>query len=330
MPPHMLEGLKWGTRRNATTRRPKERQAISSAQTKLGFTLAEMSVVLIVIGLVIMAVFPTLSVLRASSQRAATQSHLDTLMRAAAVYAQANGCLPCPTPANISNTAPAGFGRVRGDATASPAPCGACATPEGIPPFMSLGIPASAAHDGSSHWITMRVDPALANPAGLVAPPTAPAICVCAYNASTNSCASTTPGCSCVAPAGGQCAQPFNASVRGLCAPNLSKANAISIRTPGGSSQLAALVFVSHNPNGAGSLIAEMIPSLNNGKRIPSQPACSATSGFANCNADGDINFVDAPKTRGSNDPFEDTLAYANRNELVGMLSNGAACQSSW
>lgn len=300
-----------------------------------------MSVVLIVIGLVAMTVFPALSIQRASAQRAATQSHLDALIQATAAYAQANGCLPCPTPANIANAAPAGFGRVRGDASASPTPCGTCAAPEGIPPFMSLGIPASIARDGTNHWITMRVDPALTNPAGLAAPPTAPILCVCAYTSTTNACAATIAGCPCPAPIGGQCAQPFNASLRGLCAPNLSKANAISVQIPGGSAQSAAVIFVSHGLNGAGSFIASVRPNANNGNRLvfpDAFPACATTSGFARCNAskdsdgtpEGDIYFVDAPKVRGGNDPFEDTLAYASRNALVSMMGNGATCQSSW
>lgn len=315
-------------------RRHKERsQPHAPGQTRSNaFTLAEMSIVLIVIGLVIMTVFPALSALRASAQRVATQSHLDALMQATATYAQANGCLPCPTPANIANTAPAGFGRVRGDASATPAPCGTCATPEGIPPFMSLGVPASVAHDGSNRWITMRVDPALTNPANIAIPPTAPALCVCAYNAATNACASTTAGCSCAAPVSGQCAQPFNASLRGLCAPSLSKANAIAVQIPGGSTQSAAVIFVSHGLNGAGSFNASVRPNANNGLRLAFPdwfPTCD-NNGFAQCNADGNASFTDAPKVNAGNNPFEDTLAYLSRNALVSMAGNGATCQSAW
>ena len=89
-----------------------------------GFTLVEMSIVLVVIGLIIMAVLPSLTAARAASQRSLTQANLQALMLATAAYAQANGCLPCPAPAATSGP---GFGRVRGDAGVTPPPCGVCA-----------------------------------------------------------------------------------------------------------------------------------------------------------------------------------------------------------
>ncbi len=129
-----------------------------------------MAVVLVIIGLVILTVFPALTAARTGSQRMLTQNNLQALMLATAAYVQANGCLPCPTPPAVFGN---GFGIVRGDATVNPNACGACPTPEGIPPYMSLGVPASTAHDGWGQWISMRVDPAL-TAAFNVVPPTKP------------------------------------------------------------------------------------------------------------------------------------------------------------
>lgn len=117
----------------------------------------EMSMVLVVIGLILTLVYPALVSLRQTTQHNLTASNLTALMRATAAYAQANGCVPCPSRASAPQE---GFGRVRGDAVALA--CGGVCYPEGIPPYISLGLPAAMAKDGWGHWITMRVDPALA------------------------------------------------------------------------------------------------------------------------------------------------------------------------
>ncbi|HUY69187.1 MAG TPA: type II secretion system protein [Alphaproteobacteria bacterium] len=284
-----------------------------------GFTLVEMAVVLIVIGLIVLAVFPALTALRMSGQRTLTQSNLNSLMRATAAYAEANGCLPCPTPAS---TIGSGFGRVRGDGSASPAACGACAAPEGIAPFMSLGLPAEAARDGWGHWITMRVDPALtvnpansANPVGVV-PPFAP--CTAADLAAS--------------PVTASC-RLQGASQKGLCRTGLAAAGRIDVTTPGNANpQQTAVIFVSYGAQGYGSFSASVNLTGTNGAQLPfpsSMPACSASEGFTRCNAAGTTQFVDAPITVGGGDPYDDLLAYADRNTLLSMFGNGS-CQTVW
>ncbi|HAX91679.1 MAG TPA: hypothetical protein DCY07_05670, partial [Rhodospirillaceae bacterium] len=135
-------------------------------QARKAFTLVEMSMVLVIIGLVIMIVYPALGAFRQSMQASATQSNLQALMRATAAFVQNNGCLPCPTPASTTGV---GFGRVRGDTLT--AMCSVCPIAEGIVPFVSLGIPMQTTKDGWGRWITLRVDPALTINFG-VAPPT--------------------------------------------------------------------------------------------------------------------------------------------------------------
>jgi type II secretory pathway pseudopilin PulG len=284
-----------------------------------GVTLVEMAMVLVVIGLIIMTVFPALNALRSSGQRTLTQSNLQSLMLATAAYAQANGCLPCPTPpATLGN----GFGHVRGDTSASPAACGTCAAPEGIAPFMALGVTSATAHDGWGHWITMRVDPALTsnptntpNPAGVI-PPTAPCTAAdLAANPVTSSC--TIQG----------------ASQKGLCRAGLATTNRIQVTTPGNTNpQQAAVIFVSHGANGFGSFIASAFVLPDNGAQIPfpsSVPACTGTTGYARCNASGTTQFVNASQVVGGNDPYDDMLAYADRNTLLSMFGNGS-CQTVW
>jgi type II secretory pathway pseudopilin PulG len=278
----------------------------------------EMSVVLVVIGLLIFTVFPALTALRTNSQRALTQSNMNALMLATAAYVQANGCVPCPTPAATTG---AGFGRVGGNTAGNV--CTACTTaqgallPEGIPPFASLGIAANIARDGWGRWFTMRVDPALTVAAlGTVVPPTS--TCTAADQVANPACT-------------------VNTNRKGLCQPTLNSsksATAVEITTLGGAAQPAAVIFVSHGSKGYGAFVADA-SSLqlngNNGSRLPAfpagSPACaqgimvaSGVSGNAVCNANGQNQFVNAPMQDG----YDDMMAFADRNSLVSMLNNGA------
>jgi len=274
------------------------RDGVGFSGSRSGFTLVEMSVVLVIIGLLILTVFPALMVARTSSQRALTQSNLQALMNATAAYVQANGCVPCPTPAT---TIGSGFGRVRGD-TATAACNNNCKAFEGIPPYVSLGIPANVAHDGWGHWFTMRVDSALTATTINVVPPT---------------------------------------GVNGICQSGLSVANRVNVTTPGGATQQAAVIFVSHGSHGYGAYVADALASMthnSNGCRLnfpdvgrgcTQSLGCNLSNGgeaLAQCNADGQNQFVNAAQQDG----YDDMMVFADRNTLVSMLGNGTACQTVW
>lgn len=266
------------------------------------FTLVEMSMVLIVIGLVIVVVFPALNAIRQSTQRQVTQSNLDTLLRASAAFVQSHGCLPCPTPASTVGT---GFGYVRGNATG--AACASCTQAEGIVPFASLGLPIGVAKDGWGRWITMRIDPALAINFGVVPP--------------TSICLSSDPL---------PCVQ--GESRKGLCQGSLPSTNRITVTTPGATVQQAAILFLSHGANGFGAYHAG--PLTNDGTN--DHPAftggltpCSATGGFERCNANSDAAFISGEGSNIAVSSFDDQLRYLGRDALVAYLGN-VACQTTW
>ena len=282
-------------------------------QSRSGFTLVEMAVVMVIIGLVMLTVFPALNAVRAANQVSLTQSNLRSLMLATAAYVQANGCLPCPGNAGASG---ANFGRM-GYVSAAVA-CGACPTPEGIAPFVTLGIPASTAHDGWGHWITMRVDTALTSiPTSLTSvfvPPTA----ICSQTDSTNGyCLSTQVG----------------SSSKGLCRSGLAITNRIIVTTPGGASQQAAVIFISHGSTGYGSYFAQAAPNANNGSALPfpSNYGSCASGSYAVCNGAqaNTAQFYDAQTVVSTTNPYDDILAYADRNTLVSMLGN-PGCNTVW
>ncbi|MDD3030182.1 MAG: type II secretion system protein [Alphaproteobacteria bacterium] len=289
-----------------------------------GFTLIEMAVVLVIAGMIIMAVFPALIASRKANQLAVTQSNLQTLMRATASFVQANGCLPCPAKPGGTRTS---FGFMGYDSTATR--CGACNAPQGIPPFVALGVSSSVAHDGWGHWITMRVDPALTNLANVVVPPTA--------SCTASDVASGAYGCTTV-----------GASVKGLCMAASSSNNSAlsgvkvtSVTLSGlGATQYAAVLFLSHGSTGYGSYVATTKISDYLRPFDSRFHACNPpTNGFAQCNS-AEVNsgqFYDAPIIQNDADAsesaaldfYDDLLAYASRNALISMLGNGA-CSSEW
>ncbi|MDE1900903.1 MAG: type II secretion system protein [Alphaproteobacteria bacterium] len=258
-----------------------------------GFTLAEMAMVMIIAGIVMLTIFPALTALRAANQYQLTQSNLHSLMLATAAYVQANGCVPCPaSPGAVG----AKFGIVGGTGAA----CGGCAASiaEGIAPFASLGIPASTAHDGWGHWITMRVDPAL-TAKFTTAPPS---------------------------------------SSQGMCAAGLATSYRVLVTTPGGATQQAAVIFVSHGKEGYGSYFAQPVGNGNNGSGLPfssAYAACSPSSysGYAQCNgvqtSQSTGHFYDAQAISTATDIYDDILAYADRNTLVAMFGNDS-CTTVW
>lgn len=277
-----------------------------------GFTLVEMSVVLVIMGLVLATVYPALQTLRAANQRSLTEAHLDSLMKATAAYLFANGCLPCPTPANASTT---GLGRVRGDSSASPAACTATTAscyPEGIPPFASLGLPAALAQDGWGHWITMRVDPYLTSASLAIVPPNAP----CTDADTTLSICSS---------------DQKSFRQKGFCKAGLkSLGTPITVQSTLSATQYAAVLFVSHGADGYGAFRQNQkktthpsFPADSSG----SVPTCTTRSEV--CNADDDATFkIDYQ----SPDPlvqFDDLFQYADRNALVTLLG-GQACETTW
>jgi prepilin-type N-terminal cleavage/methylation domain-containing protein len=286
-----------------------------------GFTLLEMTIVMAIMGLVMMTVLPALNTVRSANQLSLTQSNLRSLMLATAAYVQANGCLPCPALPGGTTT---NFGRIPGGSA-----CGICSAPEGIPPFVSLGISASTAHDGWEHWITMRVDSGLTSiPASLTSifvPPAAP--------------------CTAVDVANGFCtSSQIGFSVKGFCKAgtpsNGSIASGVKVTTTGnGATQYPAVIFVSHGSTGYGSYTATprqsgcLFPFASN------YHACNPpNNGYAQCNSavvDADCTrnntaqFYDAPIAISDTDSYDDVLAYADRNTLVSMLGTGA-CATTW
>ncbi|MDD5240479.1 MAG: prepilin-type N-terminal cleavage/methylation domain-containing protein [Sulfuricella sp.] len=99
-----------------------------------GFTLVEMAIVLVIIGLLLGGLLMPLSAQIEGRRISETQKALDEINQALIGFAVANGRLPCPAPATTA-TGAAGAG-------IEPAPivAGGCANAAGVLPWATLGV----------------------------------------------------------------------------------------------------------------------------------------------------------------------------------------------
>lgn len=120
-----------------------------------GFSLIEMAIVLVVIGLILsgglMAITPVLKGTRTTE----TNMRLDLIEKALVLYTIRNGCLPCPADGTASTAS----------GMAAPTGCGACtvAAANGVVPWGSLGLSQNDATDGWGNRISYVVTTALAS-----------------------------------------------------------------------------------------------------------------------------------------------------------------------
>lgn len=113
-----------------------------------GFTLVEMAVVLVLIGIVMNLGLKMVTATLENAAYSETKAKMERIKLAFVAYLRTNGSLPCPD--NSDNTVVA-----TGTAAAS---CNANA-PEGfgIVPFQTLGLPRESALDGWGNYFTYRV-----------------------------------------------------------------------------------------------------------------------------------------------------------------------------
>lgn len=112
----------------------------------VGFTLLEMTIVLIVVGLVIGMVAPLIGQITDSTREKSTSVRLDGIEEAIVAFVRSEGRVPCP--ADPSATP---LGEERNS-------CNSTGTDDGIVPFRSLGLSEEAVLDGYGQFISYHVD----------------------------------------------------------------------------------------------------------------------------------------------------------------------------
>lgn len=127
-----------------------------------GFTLTEMSIVIMVTGLMLAVASMIAIPMIRTAKRIETDKKLENIARAIDFYATRNYRVPCPAiPDKKSINSPWGFEAGSGkDGNVIPSSCGTDPGHwEGIVPFRTLGIPVDWIRDSWGHYITYAISP---------------------------------------------------------------------------------------------------------------------------------------------------------------------------
>lgn len=128
-----------------------------------GFTLSEMSVVIFITGLILVAAASIATPLMRKARLIETSQKLENIARALDHYAAQHYRLPCPASSDLKSTEPP-FGYEAGSGAAGnaiPADCGSDpAQWQGLVPFRTLNVPVDWIRDASGHLITYAISPA--------------------------------------------------------------------------------------------------------------------------------------------------------------------------
>lgn len=140
---------------------------ISPVGRTRGFTLIEIAIVLVVIGLLLSGGLLSLAPVIQSSRVNETESKLDLLEEALILHAIVNGCLPCPATGATASTA-ATVGQAVDDAAYNTG-CADnnCAATQGVVPWQNLGISEEDATDGFGYRIGYATVSALTVTSGM-------------------------------------------------------------------------------------------------------------------------------------------------------------------
>jgi len=116
-----------------------------------GFTLVELAIVLLIVGVLLGGLLPTISSQIEQRRVGDTRKQLDEIQQALIGYAVVNGRLPCPAPGNIASGQPG--------AGVAAATCSTAASAGGVLPWVTLGVSET---DAWGRRFTYRVTPAFA------------------------------------------------------------------------------------------------------------------------------------------------------------------------
>lgn len=248
-----------------------------------GFTLVEMAIVLMIVGLLLGGLIPTLSAQMESQRINETRKQLDEIQQALIGYALVNGRLPCPAEASLATgLANAGVEAVTGNTCACVASSGntvadnsaiACTggTVTGVLPWVTLGIKET---DAWERRYTYRVTRHFAD------------------QISANTFGS---GCT---PSSAPTAASF-----ALCSPGEPD---VYSADSGGTviANNVPVLFLSHGKNGAGAY-------LSNGTQLPAAAGVDEAE-----NSDNDTKFVSHTPTP----DFDDQVMWLSNNILVNRM----------
>jgi prepilin-type N-terminal cleavage/methylation domain-containing protein len=146
---------------------PKMDARLAAKHLARGFTLIEIAIVIVVIGLLVGGGLTAISPVIQSARLSETKQKMATVDSAVLGYIITNGCLPCPAARNIGGT-PTGLSNDGADQLVT-APCATdqtclgAADAAGLVPWVTLGLSQDDVTDGFGRMFTFAVDGELTN-----------------------------------------------------------------------------------------------------------------------------------------------------------------------
>lgn len=240
-------------------------------------------------------------------QRGVTDARMKRIVDALSVYASLNRRLPCPARGDDGNLAADAVGRASPEAgTTAGTPC---ATPDGVVPWKSLGLPRETALDGWNRQISYRVF----SPTGDTGFTHDESVRMTNCNSALGAPISPTlaPGLLC-----GNGAPPPHTPAQFLSA----RGNMLVVEDAGATRAGNAFVLLSHGESGYGAF-----PDVGATARRPSPNAAGRE--FTNTQATGTTWIL--PRSPAGTDPgaiahFDDVVVYVTAADLVARAKLGA------
>jgi len=265
-----------------------------------GFTLIEIAIVLVVIGLILSGGLLTVSPILQNSRVADTKSKLAFIEKALIVHTIQHGCMPCPANAALA-TGAANFGQSLNAASGLSGTCtadecfGQTAGQNGVVPWLALGLSEADITDAWGNRITYQLS-------GI----NTVTNCTDGSAIGTRNTNLQTAGAFARTTAGGTACYPAG-RIRVEDA-------ATNVITAGGAAEGAAFVLVSHGPDGEGAYKA-------NTASLQASPSNSTPQGE---NTDNDTTFVqDNPIGIEGAGYFDDIVVWRSAPLIIQMCGDG-------
>lgn len=287
-----------------------------SARKHRGFSLVEMAMVLLIIGVVMAIAMPITGSVMDASNRTKTSATLQGIQIALTNFVAQNRRLPCPADGSIASGAVnAGVeARVAATGVCSLTPGGGAGQTRGVVPWVTLGISEAEARDAWNNRITYRVPP---GPTGMTQ---TDALNMSDCDAGSTQAVGATTTClaGCTSANLANCTSPTNFLMnRGL---QLYDGSANCLLDPFAAVPTgAAYVLISHGANRAGGYMSTgtLVPAAgaspppspleianNNGVALKA-PLISCTGGA------GGLYYVNAPFVEGTGATHFDDIVVA-------------------
>lgn len=261
-----------------------------------GFTLIEMAIVLVVIGLILSGGLMAISPVLQGSRVTETEAKLDRIENALLLYGIQNTCLPCPATGSIA-TGATNYGAARHSGGYYTSGCATsaqtCVVTDGVVPWLNLGLSEEDITDAWGNRIAYQLSSGTTTACTAATPLTSRNNSIQATSGFQRS--TTAPSC-----------YPYGT----IAVDNAAGTDVIA----GGAAEGAAYVLVSHGPDGHGAFAAQTGNAKTTDASLDDQEE----------NWDDDTTFVQDDRVELSSEYFDDILRWRTAPMMIQLCGSNS------